>query len=426
MNTLTAGMPVSLPLRFRPGEANAAARCDHNIRAGSVCSRCRDRRTLDRVPADETVERTGDGARDISTRDMAAPIVIDPADLPEPDEADIGDLEFSVDRPGSTSREEPGTPENAPPRGPGTLVPLDFPDRLVKRGLQVAVIKGWETRGKPADHRAGVLHHTASNLKTTPKATVAGHLQGKPDVSGPLCNVTIGRDGVVYVLARLASNNAGKISPVAFEEACAGKADLTPAAKRKLHDSGGENSHLFGIECCNDGVGEPWSDEMVNNAAVVAAVVCECLGWTEKRWTTHRALTERKIDPSFEGDWHAEIRSRLGGAKKNGGAIVSTLPVVQPASKAGPLPGVGNRFAFFTHDDNRIIGWNSAAISGDKAATTDAESVSGKSFRFIKVPVSAPAKLIGISYGTQSNGEIDHNTIVAYSSDGATFAFQSV
>ena len=146
MNTLTAGMPVSLPLRFRRGEANAAARCDHNIRAGSVCSRCGERRTLDRVPADETVERTGDGARDISTRDMAAPIVIDPADLPEPDEADIGDLEFSVDRPGSTSREEPGTPENAPPRGPGTLVPLDFPDRLVKRGLQVAVIKGWETR----------------------------------------------------------------------------------------------------------------------------------------------------------------------------------------------------------------------------------------------------------------------------------------
>ena len=173
------------------------------IRAGSGCSRRGERRTLDRVPADETVERTGDGARDISTRDMAAPIVIEPADLPEPDEADIGDLEFSVDRPGSTSREEPGTPENAPPWGPGTLVPLDFPDRLVKRGLQVAVIKGWETRGKPADHRAGVLHHTASNLKTTPKATVAGHLEGKPDVSGPLCNVTIGRDGVVYVLARL-------------------------------------------------------------------------------------------------------------------------------------------------------------------------------------------------------------------------------
>ena len=167
--------------------------------------------------------------------------------------------------------------------------------------MQVAVIKGWETRGKPADHRAGVLHHTASNVKATDDATVAGHLKGKPDVSGPLCNVTIGRGGVVYVLARLASNNSGKISPVAFKEACAGKANLTKAADRGLEDSGGENSHLFGIECCNNGVGEAWSNQMVHNAAVVAAVVCECLGWTEKRWTTHRALTERKIDPSFDG-----------------------------------------------------------------------------------------------------------------------------
>ena len=357
---------------------------------------------------------------------MGAPIVIDPADLPAPDDDAFGDLEFGVDRAGSTTREEPGFPENAPPRGPGTLVPLDFPDRLAQRGLQVAVITGWEKRGKPADHRAGVLHHTASNVKATDDATVAGHLKGKPDVSGPLCNVTIGRGGVVYVLARLASNNSGKISPVAFQEACAGKANLTKAADRGLEDSGGENSHLFGIECCNNGVGEAWSNQMVHNAAVVAAVVCECLGWTEKRWTTHRALTERKIDPSFAGDWHAEIRRQIGGAGKNGGPIVSTLPVVQPASKAGPLAAVGNRFAFFTHDDTRIIGWNSAAIGGDAPSTTDADSITGKSFRFMKVPLTPPAKLIGISYGTQANGQIDHHTIVAYASDGATFAFESV
>ena len=178
-------------------------------------------------------------------------------------------------------------------------MPLDFPDRLVKRGLQVAVIKGWETRGKPADHRAGVLHHTASNLKTTTKATVAGHLEGKPDVSGPLCNVTIGRDGVVYVLARSHRTTPARSLRSRSRKHARARPNLTPAAKRKLQDSGGENSHLFGIECCNDGVGEPWSDEMVNNAAVVAAVVCECLGWTEKRWTTHRALDRTEDRPQL-------------------------------------------------------------------------------------------------------------------------------
>jgi hypothetical protein len=376
------------------------------------------------VPTDDAAERAA-GA--------AGPTVIDPGDLPAPDDADFGDLEHTVDRAGSPAVPEPNAPEVEAPRGPGRLVPLDFPDRLSARGLRVSVIGGWETRGRPADHRAGVLHHTASNVNASIQAEVSGHINGKPGVPGPLCNVTIARDCTVYVNARLASNNAGKISPTAYAEACAGRAELTPAHVRGLDDAGSQNSHLFGIECCNNGVGEPWSRKMIETAATVAAVVCTALGWSERHWTTHRALTERKIDPNWNGDWHAEIRARLGvnplGIElgPNGREpVVSTLPVVVPAGKAGPRPDIGNRYAFFTHDDESIIGWNSAAIGGDAPSTTDADSIRGKTHRFMKVPVVPPAKVIGISYGTKPNGDVDYKTIVAYASDGATYAYESV
>jgi hypothetical protein len=312
-------------------------------------------------------------------------------------------------------------------------VPVDLPDRLAARGLRVSVIAGWETRGKPADHRAGVLHHTASNVNASVQGEVSGHINGKAGVPGPLCNVTIGRDGVVYVLARFASNNAGKINPSAYQEACAGNANLTPASQRGLGDSGSQNSHLFGIECCNNGVGEPWSPAMIAATATVAAVVSSCLGWSEKHWTTHRALTKRKIDPNWNGDWHSEIRARLGGAPMATGfgpigseAVVSTLPVVVPKSKAGPRPEIGNRYAFFTHADDRVLGWNNAAIHGDAPSTSDADAAHGRSHRFMKVPVTPPAKVIGLSYGTKPNGEVDYQLIVAYASDGATFAYISV
>lgn len=110
------------------------------------------------------------------------------------------------------------------------------------------------------------------------------------------------------------------------------------------------------------------------------------------------------------------------------------LPVMSPQPKSGPQSKAGNRVPFFTHQGTQIIGFNGAAISGDKAwpaniagMTDDEASVRGLTFRYFNVPVQAGHRLIGLSFLPTGNGTTqDTSRIVATASDGATFIYQSV
>lgn len=128
------------------------------------------------------------------------------------------------------------------------------------------------------------------------------------------------------------------------------------------------------------------------------------------------------------------IRDRVAGLLKpqsvSIGELMSVLPVIIPASKAG-MRGNGNRYCYFSHTDNEIIGWNGASIGGDHPVppTTDAESVAFIGKRARSVPVSQGQKIIGLMYGTIPTSTpasaVDYQTIVAVASDGATFAYTS-
>lgn len=123
----------------------------------------------------------------------------------------------------------------------------------------------------------------------------------------------------------------------------------------------------------------------------------------------------------------SEIRSRvaklLTPTPVPVGGLMSVLAVVIPTAKTGIHKD--GRFAFYSHGDKEIFGWNGASLAGDQVVppTTNEDSAQGRGCRKIDVPTSA--KIIGIMYGTRVDGVINYSSIVACASDGGTFAYQA-
>lgn len=195
------------------------------------------------------------------------------------------------------------------------LIPSDYPERLQAAGLTVYVFPDWQEIGGYADHKALALHDTASSHFVLPKNDAAYIHHGSP--IAPLYNVFIDRYGVVWLICRNKTNNAGKISFKAYWEATIGKASEQKAADRGLYDDTTKNQGLFAISAQNDGVGEPWGEVMTRNMGIVTLITADCLNLDVGHCINHFALTRRKIDTSGNGvpkSWHAylsELREDL-------------------------------------------------------------------------------------------------------------------
>jgi hypothetical protein len=86
---------------------------------------------------------------------------------------------------------------------------LDLADRMRRTGLQVIEVAGWRDRGSPTfNPRGSVCHHTAgARSGVMPSLNIL--INGRPDLPGPLCNVGLGRDLAVRVIAAGRANHAG-------------------------------------------------------------------------------------------------------------------------------------------------------------------------------------------------------------------------
>lgn len=198
------------------------------------------------------------------------------------------------------------------------LVPTDLPQRADAAGLPVHVLDGWETNGSSADHGAVVFHWTASGRNESPSSCANYCAWAATDA--PLYNVLVDRDGGVWFLAREKSNNAGKISGVALNETLSGHANVDSASSRGLPDTTSANDRLFAISAQNDGVGEPWSEALINSMSVMCALALETLGLNDVGYLGHhQSLTARKVDltPRYgcppRQEWYARIDAALGG-----------------------------------------------------------------------------------------------------------------
>jgi hypothetical protein len=153
-----------------------------------------------------------------------------------------------------------------------------LPTKLREWGLPVHEHPGWATRGYSNLHPlCVVIHHTASKPPAVlPSLDVC--INGRPDVPGPLCNILIGRDCKVHVLAAGVSNNAGTGG----------------------YDGITGNRHTLGVEVENNGTTEPWTDELYATTVLVAAALADGARVPIKSVIGHKEWTPRKIDPRFD------------------------------------------------------------------------------------------------------------------------------
>lgn len=153
--------------------------------------------------------------------------------------------------------------------------------RLKRAGLKVKKCEGWETRGS-SDFapRATMFHHTASNPQSGDTPCLGLVMRGTSAVSGPLCNVLIGRSGVVVLVAAGRANHAGLGGPL----------------RGIPKDSANKYSVGFEVEHT---VGEPWTKKQLEACDKAFAVTLRFLGRRARRHMGHKEWAPtRKIDPS--------------------------------------------------------------------------------------------------------------------------------
>src|SRR6266542_4137108 len=195
---------------------------------------------------------------------------------------------------------------------------------LRENGLRVREVKGWKTRGRPSSFspRGVVFHHTASNAKSGAAPALGICVKGRSDLPGPLCNVMVGRDGTVYLIAAGRANHAGLGGPL----------------RSIPKDSG--NMYMAGVEVENDGVGEPFRKELLQVCEVVFATLL--LGLRRrakmlvghKEWAPHRKSDPARIDmDQFRHRVAQEIR-----AIKLGKQEPKTEPKKGPQQPQKPRP----------------------------------------------------------------------------------------
>lgn len=150
---------------------------------------------------------------------------------------------------------------------------LWLPDVLTVAGCRVEVYPGWRDRGRDLDTVKGLVwHHTASSPKSS-DATVEQLLTvGRPDLTGPLCQLGLRRDGTFVVIASGRANHNGY---------------------------GVWGNDAIGIEAYNNGIGEPWPAAQLDAWVVGSAAILRHLELDVSQMRGHRETDpKRKIDPT--------------------------------------------------------------------------------------------------------------------------------
>lgn len=168
----------------------------------------------------------------------------------------------------------------------------DLATVLRQAGLNVVEVPGWETRTRPAstgtfNPRGNLWHHTGAKdsnpLSLTDDFAYAKWLAeiGRSDLPAPLCQVSVGRDGTVYVCAAGRGNHAGS----------AKASGPLPA--------GDGNALYLGWECQNSG-SEGWTPAQYGAMVTAAAATSLHYGWGSEANRAHKETsTTGKWDPGL-------------------------------------------------------------------------------------------------------------------------------
>ena len=201
-----------------------------------------------------------------------------------------------------------------------------LPEVLRAVDLKVAEVDGWQTRGRgDVGKICGVIcHHTANPVKSANMPALWGLIKGRPDLSGPLAQLGLGRDGTYYVIAAGRCNHAGK-------------------GIWKGISTG--NSSFIGIEAENTGLNDdfPWPEVQMDAYARGVAAILKHLNRGVEFCAGHKEYARplgRKPDPHFDmSTFRASVAGFLDGTHQPSALIPATEPVPdgRPTLRRGSL-----------------------------------------------------------------------------------------
>lgn len=190
-----------------------------------------------------------------------------------------------------------------------------------KAGLTVVEVPGWEQRGIDFTLMPNtvVCHHTASSAKARGDLPTKKILiDGRPDLPGPLCQIGLGRNGTVYVVAAGKANHAGK---------GAWKGETSSA-------------RTLGIEAEHPGVG-PWPQVQMDAYVLLVATLLRSIGQAPERCCGHKewALPAgRKTDPNFDmAPFRVQVRAALAKGTQPQGETVTDDEIERVAQRVAQL-----------------------------------------------------------------------------------------
>lgn len=167
---------------------------------------------------------------------------------------------------------------------------------------KITYVDGWRHRGNPTmDPFANLWHHTAGKpTDRRPAPSLAICVNGRPDVSGPLCAGLIALDGTGYIIASGRANHAGMGHKELLADVKRGRPPRGTAHALGLRDTGGNGGAFVGWEIENDGK-RPYTSAQMNTIANIAKATRHRLGFsmTQSIQWSHAHWTPRKVDITF-------------------------------------------------------------------------------------------------------------------------------
>jgi peptidoglycan hydrolase-like protein with peptidoglycan-binding domain len=195
-----------------------------------------------------------------------------------------------------------------------------LPEVLMNAGLKVAESPGWQDRGHgDMGEVKGILcHHTATPGKNSGNMpTLKTLINGRPDLSGPLSQLGLGRDGTYYIIAAGKCNHAGG---------------------GKWQGIATGNSNFIGIEAENTGGHDdtPWPTVQVDAYHRGVAAILKHIGKGAEFCAGHKEYAlppGRKSDPDF--DMNA-FRSAVSDILRGVAPAPELIPVAAPPTADRP------------------------------------------------------------------------------------------
>lgn len=224
-----------------------------------------------------------------------------------------------------------------------------LPSVLEAAGLKIALTDGWESRGHgDVGNILGVICHHTAGSKSGNMPTLNLLIAGRSDLSGPLAQLGLGRDGTYYIIA------AGK---------------CYHAGTGMWNNIQNGNTHFIGIEAENTGrADDPWPEVQMNAYKHGIAAILKHLGLDASACCGHLeyALPKgRKSDPTFP---MTAFREDIARILRGEIPPLPLIPSVEPGENGRPTLRRGASGKFVELLQQKI----GAKVDGAFGANTEA------------------------------------------------------